>query len=302
MAPRRPYLQPSDPARTARTEQAVSFFNGRAWETGTSNNQESAWRCYSDSCTSHGFAPSPVTYKTLGCLAVTCRIRGNKHSYLKTMVSNLKTHCIRKGIPWLNPAEEVHFKFVTRGLAKFNPSPTKRKRPITKAVLEAMMLSADLGNLKDFQTITMAYLAHDALLRGRELMNLQIQHLRWDPSDSACCTITVEGSKCNKDGPAEDVTIYDYGSCSGVSLLKQYAIAMDLHMTAASAPLFPLIVKRSGPREMDILWSAPHIKDDHFVPAIKALLHAAGFAAADYSGHSFRAGGATVLWTAGSAW
>lgn len=292
---------PLPPTHTASVDKALDFFNHRAWEEGSHRNQTSAMRCYTDCCTSNGIPSSPVTYKSLGYFAVTCRLRGNKHSYLKTSISNIKTYCTRHGLPYLNTADEIKFKFVMRGLAKFNPSPTQRKRPITKEVLEAITLHADLNHPKDFQTITMAYIAHDALLRGRELMNLQIRHIKWDSRHTGRCTIQIEvvASKCNKTGPPEEVHIHPYGSRSGVSLLKQYISIMDLKATAPTAPLFPLIVELGEKGEgADVLWDVPHDKVAHFIPAIKALLQAAGYASADYSGHSFRAGGATDLWTA----
>ena len=301
MSSRRPYLQTRDKAHTGRVDKALHFFNHRAWEDGSHLNQTSAVNCYTDCCISNDLPPFPVTYKSLGYFAVTCRLRGNKQSYLKTLISNIKTHCTRTGQPYLSTAEEVPFKFVMRGLAKFNPAPTERKRPITKAVLEAITLHADLNNPKDLQTITMAYLAHDALLRGRELMHLKIGHLQWDPRRPDRCTIHITASKCNKTGPTEEAHIVSYGSRSGVSLLQQYISAMLLRDTTPSAPLFPLIVQLSGSGGAEVQWEAIHDKDRHFVPAIRALLQAAGYDASEYSGHSFRAGGATDLWTAGCA-
>lgn len=296
MPPRRPYLQPQDKHHTARVDKALQFFNHAAWEQGTHTNQHSAWQCYSDCCLSHDLPADPVTYKSLGYFAVTCRLRGNKHSYLKSLVSNLKTYCTRMGIQFLSPAEETQFKYVMRGLAKFNPSPTERKRPITKAVLEAIILHADLNNLKDLQTITMAYLAHDALLRGRELTNLKVRDLHWESASRV--KLSIVASKCNKDGPAEEVFIDASGSISAVSLLQRYGSVLELHTAALTAPLFPLVVKDSS-GTVDVFWAKPTDKAAHFVPAIRALLLAASFDANEYSGHSFRAGGATDRWTAG---
>ena len=56
----------------------------------------------------------------------------------------------------------------------------------------------------------MAYLAHDALLRGRELMHLKIGHLQWDPRRPDRCTIHITASKCNKTGPTEEAHIVSY--------------------------------------------------------------------------------------------
>lgn len=127
-----------------------------------------------------------------------------------------------------------------------------------------------------------------------------MRDLQWDPNSPDRCSITVVvvASKCNKSGPSEEVIIKAAGSRSGVSLLKQYASTIKLHEASDAAPLFPLVTKHSS-GAVDVYWNTPTDKADHFVPAIRALLQAAGFESSEFSGHSFRAGGATDLWTAG---
>lgn len=301
----RPYLQPHDPQRSARLETVTSYFKHRAWENRTHSNRASAVRSYEDCCTSNDIPSEPVTYKSLAFFSVTYRLRGNKHSSLQGTISNIKTHFESEGLPWLSPHDLRQFKQVMRGLSKFNPSPVQRKRPITKAILQRMLLFTDLSNTKDLQTMTMAWLAHDALLRGAELLKLRVKDIQWPqssslPSKSARCTIIVEGSKCNKDGPAEHVHIIAYGSISAVHLLQQYFARLDLYQVKAQAQLFPLIIRDRSSLTSMIKWAAHHDKQDHFVPELRSILAAAGFpVTTEFSGHSFRAGGATDLWDAG---
>lgn len=300
----RPYLQPPDPQRAARLESVTSYFKHRAWENRTHSNRASAVRSYEDCCTSNAIPSEPVSYKSLAFFAVTYRLRGNKHSSLKGTISNIKTHFESEGLPWLSPQDLRHFKQVMRGLSKFNPSPVHRKRPITKAILHRMLLFTDLSNAKDLQTMTMAWLAHDALLRGAELFKLRVKDIRWlRPSSFTSkpprCTIIVEGSKCNKDGPAEHVHIIAYGSISAVHLLRQYFTRLELHHAKDHSQLFPLITRNKAGISK-VKWAARHDKQDHFIPELRSIFAAAGFPiTTEFSGHSFRAGGATDLWDAG---
>lgn len=301
---RRPYLQPPDPQRAARNEKLIAYFNHRAWEDGTHANRQTSVRSYEDCCTSNDIPAEPVTYKSLAFFAVTFRLRGNKHSSLIGYISHLKVHFESTGRPWLSPSDEYQFKLVMRGLAKFNPTPVQRKRPITKAILLQMLLHADLSITKDLQTMTMAWLAHDALLRGAELLKLRVKDIRWHRSsdtsaDAHPCTVMVESAKCNKDGPAEPVHIKPYGSISAPHLLQQYFTRLQLSNVKDQAPLFPLIIRNSS-SSYTVTWGAKHDKQSHFVPELRRILSAAGFTTTtEFSGHSFRAGGATDLFNGG---
>lgn len=294
---RRPYRQPYDQARTEQLASSVAYFAHRALEPGTHRNRTSAVNSYRDCCDSHEIPSLPFSFKSLGFFAVSFRLRGNKHDSLKGSISHLKNFAATHGLPWIQGHEERKFKEVMKGLSKFNPSSPQRKRPITKKILHAVILAADLSSPKDLQTVTMGLLAHDALLRGRELMHLRIQDVRWDSFiASTTCRITIHGSKCNKTGDPEVVRLKAAGAISAVPFLQRYYQHLQLHTVEPSACLFPLIKLSKG--AMVVKWKGRFDKPA-FVNAFRALLAAAGISPDKYSGHSFRAGGATDLWEAG---
>jgi len=179
------------------------------------------------------------------------------------------------------------------GLAKHNPQAPTRKQPVTSAVLNAVTACGDLDNPHHLQLSTIGAVAHDGLLRGRELMLLTKGDVTWDPSGQSC-VLKIKGSKCNKDGkrggPIEHVYLHDYGPTSAVALLKRYGAILHLGEMRDSAPLWPEITD-----DFTVRWDRP-ISKGAFVKEFQALLTQAGMNASQFSGHSFRAGGATDLW------
>jgi len=148
----------------------------------------------------------------------------------------------------------------------------------------------------DFQVLVMMVVAHDGLLRAGELLNLRWGDVEWAEGGDA--TLLVRVSKTTHDRPAESVALVDYVipdlPChfSGARLLREYM----RHRSAdgsqdPDAFLFPA---RPGSRA-----SAPATRKRQFVSRVQDLLAAAGFVSAEFSGHSFRSGGATDLWAAG---
>ena len=86
----------------------------------------------------------------------------------------------------------------------------------------------------------MARVAHDALLRGAELVKLRVAGVEW-AEDAKTITLHIHLSNANKVGPSERVVISDFGDISAVAYLCEYFRLMGFQERRVSAgPLWPV--------------------------------------------------------------
>lgn len=267
----------------------LAFFERVALEAATHANMASVVRCYIQCCRSLGLRPFPVSFKTLGLYLVQyCHRFGHTTRSVPGILSHLKRANRSRGGSWLSDGDKARLDDVIAGLKKYDRTPSARKLPMTHAILDAVQAVADMTTLQHYQHITMARVAHDALLRGAELVKLRVADLLWS-QDGKAVTLLIHLSKANKEGIEERVTISDFGDTSAVAYLREYTRLMEF-TPGSAAPLWPIISPvgiihraRANPKRM-------------FVDLAQQLLLKAGFPAKSYSGHSYRSGGATDLW------
>lgn len=267
----------------------LAFFERMALEESTRANMASVVRCYVQFCESLGLRPFPVSFRTLGLYFVQyCHRFGHTTRSVPGILSHIKRANRSRGGSWLSEGDKARLDDVIAGLKKYDRTPSARKLPMTHDVLDAVQAVADMTVLRHYQHITMARVAHDALLRGVELVKLRVADLKW-AQDGKAVTLLIHLSKANKVGPVERVTISDFGDTSAVAYLREYTRLMGFP-PGSSCPLWPVI----SPAGV-VNCSKPTPKRA-FVALARQLLAKAGFPAKDYSGHSYRSGGATDLW------
>ena len=267
------------------------FYEQAALERASRQALDSHIRCYVTFCRSIKRAPFPLGFENVGMYLVQyCQRFGHTTRSIPSILSHLKRASRENGHPPLSEADKFRLDDVITGLRKHDRSEPQRKLPITHTVLRAIEAKATMTNRRHFQYVTMCRVAHDALLRGTELLDLLAGHLVWN-ADRSQVTITINLSKANKTGPAEQVTLSDYGPSSAVAALREYVRIMGFPMQPATSPLWPKIHPSSG----TVDWAIAATKIE-FIAFVRTLLSEAGFLSSQYSGHSFRSGDATDLW------
>ena len=68
------------------------------------------------------------------------------------------------GHDWLSKSDEARLRDIVTGLKKCDKSEPARKLPMTMAVLASVQSKCNMTAYRDYQHITMARVAHDALL------------------------------------------------------------------------------------------------------------------------------------------
>lgn len=118
----------------------------------------------------------------------------------------------------------------------FPHAPT-RKLPLTNRILQQIAARANFSRLLEAQYVTMAFLAHDGLLRAAELLALRLCDVSW--RDGYVC-LRIHRSRANKlSHQPERVPIYPCDTLCGYSALRAYWRRMRFNDASPRALLFP---------------------------------------------------------------
>lgn len=215
----------------------MAFIERMAIEESTRVNLTSVVRRYVSFCECLGLRPFPVSFKTLGLYLVQyCHRHGHTTCSVPRSLSHLKRarsrHCRR----------ETRLAWMTSSRASLSTTAPLRlgSFPVAHDVLAAIQEVEDMASLFHYQHMTMARVAHDALLRGAELMKLRVADVEWS-EDAKTVTLHIHLSKANKVGPSEWVVFSDYGDTSAVAYLCEYFRLMGFKEHRVSAgPLWPV--------------------------------------------------------------
>jgi hypothetical protein len=186
---------------------------------------------------------------------------------------------------WLGETGQVRVAAVVRELEFQDIIPVKQVRPITAVMIERMVSNMDLEQL--YVAMAMA-LCHDSLMRSGELLG----------GLSRCVTVHLYRTKAHRRGGPEKVRIGDFeGQSSAYKLLLLWFDMWDL-WSMPKGQVLPKVDNSSRARGLELDFGAPATARWWKV-AIGAELVRIGCDPTFYSGHSFRAGGATDLFVAG---
>lgn len=213
---------------------------------------------------------------------------------VNNVLSDLRCHHHRRGLPWLSPSDQILVKRAIDLLRLVDPTESKQSRGLTREILLKMVSHMNLRDLSDLETATMCFLCHDALLRADEMFgDLAVKNFRWS-ADRRTVFLILWRTKTHRQGNALEIELVDPGDgcICAVSLLRRWFTAMGL-WSQFDMLVFPRI-SRGGTPERTVprsrrSWSLSY----------KRFLAAAGFNPAEYTDHGFRAGGATDLFDTG---
>lgn len=214
-----------DPLQLSHLQTTRDYHEHRGLEEATHRNYDTTCRNYKSLCDSANIQAWPVSYDSLSLFLVHyCVTLGHMVTSTYNIATALKNFSTMNGFTWLDERATARIKRLRRGLRKFQrPSPT-RKCPMTIHRLADLLKVTPLHKIQDLQFITLAWLAHDALLRFSEIRNLKHKDIHWISDNTA--TITLEVSKTSHDAPREQIHIEGYKTfkepLSGIHLLKLY--------------------------------------------------------------------------------
>jgi integrase len=275
-----------------------------ALATSTWRQYSSQERCYKRWCKSFGIVAFPprggrMPVKSLCLYLADYLLRGYKTSSFKVILSSLKKAAEYRGVSWVdtNPLDKAYLDAMVRGGNNIRPPVPSRAKPLTLKLLHKLEEAKGKGEEEE-QYVTMFWTTYGGLLRMKEVVNLRVGDAFWERKKKRV-TLYIHGSKANKRGAPEKVTLYSAvdGGPSPYKSLKRYWDKRRLgRAPSASMRLFPMVAKRGRQAH----YSRKEFVRAHLITYLRKQLTAVGVRnSKSYTGHSFRRGAATDLWKGG---
>lgn len=190
---------------------------------------------------------------------------------------------------WLSNSQSRALSDFRRAILKENPVIVHRKQPLSIRLLDQieLVVTAD-PFVNGPMFFVMAFLAHDGLLRFKELANLRVRDVLWDEASSDLW-LCIRQSKANQTGPPEVQAVCSYRRICGATLLAAYWRANRLHLATGSDFLF---ATNPQARHVPVASAA-------FTSWLRRVLRSIGVRRPNlFSGHSMRIGGVCDAWDA----
>lgn len=283
-------------AALQKLQQQRDYHHHRGLEDRTHQNSATACRNYETFCQSVGMTAWPASWDTLS-LFYTHYCVGLGYSVTSTynIATALKNYSVQNNIQWLDEYTTKKLQRLRRGLQKARRQGPDRKCPLTLHRIIEMTLHADLGRLRDLQYLTIALMAHDGLFRFSEISRIQHQHVTWRSAEAIAITILHSKTTHTTCPEVAELSAYQVEDqpFSGVHLLRTYLqrLRQERGPPSPAQWLFPNLQSTK---------SNALLNKGDFIRWTRGLLQAAGHDPARYTGHSFRAGGATDLYAGGA--
>lgn len=205
--------------------------------------------------------------------------------------SALKNYALLNNLVWLNDTETIRVKHIIDLLWLRDQTPTKRSKPATIDCIMQVIGILRLDSSHQYLLTMSMLLAHNALLRSGELLSgLLVGDIVWDHVNYTF-VLSLKRTKTHRKGGSLEIHIFDYVGPSAYKSLKQW---FDLH-NLWNNPSYYLLPKISS-RTDRISWHE-QLTNRVWITRLKLYFKLAGLPSG-YTGHAFRAGGATDLFLA----
>jgi hypothetical protein len=222
-----------------------------------------------------------------------------------SVISLIKRYGILKGFIWLNLTETSKLDEVRKELLFRDSNPIDMKKPFTLELIIRIINILNLNNDEELLFALCMLLCHNGLFRSAELFSgLQVKRFIWNHRDKSV-TIQLDRSKRNQAGGPQFILISDYNGLSSYKLLVEWFDRHNLWLQPESY-VIPRIISISNNNYRKETFKPRRIKLDFSMSGsiywwrrwIGKGCTMIGLDPQYYSGHSFRAGGATDLFTA----
>ena len=217
---------------------------------------------------------------------------------VSNIVSFIKIYGVARRYAWLDESNLYTLSEVRKQLAFMDTVPVKRKKAMTKDIILRIIGILNLEKPEEFLWALCMLLGHNGLLRSGELFSgLKVKNISWD-FINGCFTIELLRSKVNRSNGPEYIRIQDYEGVSAYKLLYKWFQVYNL-WNKPDTFIIPFIEHRRG-NNKDVIFNFARNGSIEWwrKKSIPYLVSLVGLSPKEYSGHSFRAGGATDLFTA----
>jgi hypothetical protein len=257
-------------------------------------------------CRNNNFISYPASAMSMSAYICFHVVKNNGSAKsIGSVISLIKKYGVIKGYSWLSLTDATKLDEVRKELLFRDTNPVEMKKPFTLELIMRIINILNLNNDEELLFALCMLLCHNGLFRSAELFSgLQVNKLVWNHRDK-CVTVQIDRSKRNQAGGPQFILISDYNGLSAYKLLVEW---FDRHKLWNQPELYilPRIISTSNNNyKRDTLKSRRINLDFTMSGSIywwrRWIVKGCGKIGLDskyYSGHSFRAGGATDLFTA----
>lgn len=246
---------------------------------------------YQTICDHYHVQAWPPTIASLSTFFTAKAHQGYTSSSLKQAKAGLKYETTRRAMQWLTDSQLLPISAIIKGAARLNNGATRRVSAMTNDLMRPLIKMMDASNQAHMVFATMWTVAHDALLRHDELCNLRVEDVEWHDSQAI---LTIRDPKTGK-GRSQTAKLDNNHPMSGYAMLRTMCQKGRVNNKADKGRnLFPRI--QEAGTGYTVTKSTTPTSPALYVRFLRQRLHLAGVtSAADFTPHSFRAGGATDL-------
>lgn len=236
----------------------------------------------------------PLSYSTLSRYLSHYVTQNNGSSKsVGNVVSALKNYSLLHSHAWLNDSDSYKLKLFVKELEYQDKIAVKRARPATLETIFLVGRHLNSSKPQEHMFFVSMLLAHNGVLRAGELFSgIKVGDLIWDQFNKVV-TIQIGRTKTHRKGGPIEVLIRDYKGVSAYKLLVHWMNKYHL-WSQPNSYIIPYISGRSG----RINFSIPETIGK-FRYRLKTYFAKAGLPDKKFTGHSFRAGAATDLFSMG---
>lgn len=237
----------------------------------------SDWAGFTDWCSEKGVQPLPAHPATISAYIADESARCRPSTLRRRMAAIGKMHGVSGHA---NPCSTESVKSTMKGIERSFGIAQETKAPATHEKIEKMVESCPAVTLDGLRARAIMLLGYAGAFRRSELCELKVEDLKWSKEG---VVITVRRSKTDQRGKGivKAIPFVEGPLCA--------ATALRVWLTAAridSGPVFRGFLRNGQPK--------PDKLSDHAIAIIvKEAARRCGFEAAEFSGHSLRAGHVT---------
>lgn len=237
------------------------------------------WEDFTAWCAGRGVAALPATPETVG-LYLAARAATHRPSTLTRRLAAIAKAHQAQGLPSPAKLEHPEVGETLKGIRRVHGAPPRQKRALLTADLLQVLAHLD-GGLLGVRDRALLLVGFAGAFRRSELAALRFEDLAWEPEG---VVITLERSKTDQEGEGRAVVIPRGGHAATcpVGALATWIEAA----TITSGPLFRAVDRHGRIRPGGL-------HRDSVGVILQRSVARAGFTAADFGGHSLRAGFAT---------
>ena len=254
--------------------EAASEYAKNKDATSTQEGYAADFRLFTAWCEANGLPNLPATIPSVATYVAIEAQRGIKPATIERRLAAIRYTHIEAG--YGSPTDSRHIRDVMAGIRNTHGTAPDRKAPATADCLAAMLARVPTDTLTGKRDRAMLALGFSAALRRSELVALTVDDLEAVPEG---LRLTVRRSKTDQTGEGYVIAIP-----AGTKLRPLWALHAWLEASGiVSGPLFRQINKAGRV-------SAEGLTGRTVANLVKQYAAAAGLEAAEFSGHSLRAG------------